>query len=130
MNPPTLTACYAGWFGILFLVLSIRVSIGRAQFKAHHGDGGHESLRRRIRIQANFAEYVPLALLLVGLNEVLGAERWTVHALLIALLAARLVHPFGMTAPEGSLQQYALRAPAMMATWTVLAVASGMLLLR
>ncbi|MCY1270132.1 MULTISPECIES: MAPEG family protein [Pseudomonas aeruginosa group] len=130
MNPPVLTAFYAGCFGMLFLILSVWVSVGRAQFKVHHGDGGHEPLRRRIRSHANFVEYVPLTLLLVGLNEALGAERWTVHALLIALLVARLVHPFGMTAPEGSMRQYALRAPAMMVTWTVLAFASGMLVFR
>lgn len=130
MTFPPITAFYAGLLGILFLILSIWVSMGRAQFKVHHGDGGKAPLQRRIRIQANFAEYVPLALLLIALNEAAGAADWIVQFLLVALLIARLVHPVGMVAPEGSPQQYALRAPAMMATWTVIAIASAMLVLR
>ncbi|MHA7970301.1 MAPEG family protein [Rhizobium sp. CAU 1783] len=125
---PALTAFYAGLFGLLFILLSVWVSAGRAQFRAHHGDAGEVRLQRRIRIQANFAEYVPLALILIGFCEAGGSAPAIVRALLIALLVARLVHPFGMVAPEGSLQQYALRAPAMMATWTVIAVASVMAL--
>ncbi|MDR5654997.1 MAPEG family protein [Ruixingdingia sedimenti] len=130
MTFPAITAFHAGLLGILFVALSIWVSMGRAQFKVHHGDGGKVPLQRRIRIQANFAEYVPLALLLIGLNEAAGAADWIIRSLLVALLIARLVHPVGMVAPEGSLQQYALRAPAMMVTWTVIAIASAMLTLR
>lgn len=130
MTFPAITAFYAGLLGILFLILSIWVSMGRAQFKVHHGDGGKVPLQRRIRIQANFAEYAPLALLLIGLNEAAGVADWIVGSLLVALLIARLVHPVGMVAPEGSLQQYALRAPSMMVTWTVIAIAALMLILR
>lgn len=82
MNPPVLTAFYAGCFGIFFLVLSIWVSVGRAQFTVHHGDGGHEPLRRRIRSHANFIEYVPLTLLLVGLKP--APDRRDLGALCIA----------------------------------------------
>lgn len=130
MTFPVQTAFYGGLLGLLFVALSIWVSIGRAQFGAHHGDGGQVGLQRRIRIQGNFAEYVPIALLLVGLNEAGGAAGPSVQALLIALFVARLAHPIGMMAPEGSVQQYALRAPSMLATWLVIAIGAGMLIVR
>ena len=123
---PALTAFYGGLFGILFLILSVRVSVARA----HHGDGGDVSLQRWIRIHANFTEYVPLTLLLIGLGESGGASAQVIRILLIVLLAARLAHVPGMLAPEGSPQQYALRAPAIMVTWGVLLAASILLILR
>ncbi len=127
---PVHTMHYAAILGLIFVALSLWVSMGRAKLRVHHGDGGHVALSRRIRAHANFAEYVPFALLLIGLAEMAGAGGATVQALLIVLVAARLAHPFGMTAPEGSVRQYALRAPAMLATWAVIAVAAVLLLAR
>lgn len=127
---PAVTAFYGGLFGLIFVALSVWVVAGRARYRVHHGDGGSDPLQRRIRSQANFAEYVPLALLLVALNEAAGARGWTIHALLLALLVARLAHPFGMTAPEASARQFALRGPAIVVTWLAIAIAAVMLLAR
>jgi len=125
---PAHTAVYAALLGILFIILSVWVSGGRMQHRAHHGDGGEVALQRRIRAHANFAEYVPLALILIGLAEATGNHFHSVHVLLIALLVARIVHPFGMIVPEGSLWQYVLRAPSMLVTWAVILIAAIMLL--
>lgn len=127
---PAITAFFSGVFGIVFVFLSVRVAMARVRARVHHGDGGHGPLQRWIRIQANFAEYVPLALLLIGLNETGGAADWIIRSLLTILLVGRLLHPAGMLAPEGSVQQYALRAPAMGATWCVILIAAVMLVLR
>ncbi|MFC0218400.1 MAPEG family protein [Pseudochelatococcus lubricantis] len=127
---PALTAFYGALLGVVFVALSLWVTVGRAKYRVHHGDGGQTLLRRQIRIHANFAEYVPLALLLIGLNEAGGADGGVVRTLLVALLAARVAHPFGMLAPEGSLRQYSLRAPAMLVTWTVILITAIMLLAR
>lgn len=127
---PVHTMQYAAILALIFVALSLWVSMGRAKMRVHHGDGGHAALNRRIRTHANFAEYVPFALLLIGLGEMAGVGGTTVQALLAVLVAARLAHPFGMTAPVGSVRQYALRAPAMLATWAVIAVAAVLLLLR
>lgn len=106
------------------------VTAGRAQFGVHHGDGGKERLNRRIRAHGNFAEYVPLILLLVALLEAGGAGRATVHMLLLPLVAARIMHPIGMLAPEASLRQFAFRGASMVVTWLILASAAVLLLLR
>ena len=47
-------------------------------------------LRARIRVQGNFAEYVPIALILFLFVEMQGWPRWLVHGLCVVLLAARV----------------------------------------
>ena len=65
-----ITALYAGLLAPLFLLLSVRVIRQRRGAKvAVRGDGGDAMLLRRMRVHANFAEYVPLALLLMALAE-------------------------------------------------------------
>jgi uncharacterized membrane protein YecN with MAPEG domain len=127
---PRLTAIYAAVLGLMFFALSIWVVVGRARLNVVHGDGGHAALFRRIRAHANFAEYVPMILVLVGLLEAGGADRFTVHALLLVLVVARIIHPIGMVAREGTVQQFAFRAPGAMATWVVMFVAAVLLLAR
>lgn len=124
---PHLTAVYGGLLGLMFLVLSLAVAWGRFRFGAHHGDAGQELLRRLIRIHANFAEYVPLTLVLIGLAEAQGRPPALIHALLAILLVARLLHPLGMLAPVASQRQFVLRAPSMLATWAVMGVAAALL---
>jgi uncharacterized membrane protein YecN with MAPEG domain len=50
--------------------------------------------------------------------------------LLIVLTVARAMHPVGMVAPANSLQQYAFRATSVIATLTILAAFSVLLLMR
>ncbi len=130
MNFPALTSAYAGILGVIFMVLSLWVIGGRGQYRVVHGDGGRAELNRRIRAHANFAEYVPMILVLVGLFEVSGGSRAGVHAMLAPLTLARLMHPVGMLAREGSPQQFIFRAPSALATLLVLLAASAMLLSR
>ncbi len=130
MQFPTVASAYAAVLSLVFIGPSAWVTVGRVRFGVHHGDGGNERLKRRIRAHANFAEYVPLILLLVALLEAGGAGPMTVHALLLPLVIARLMHPIGMTAPEASLRQYAFCATSVTATWLILAIAALLLLRR
>ena len=57
------TALYAALLTPLFVILSVRVIALRRANGAALGDGGNPVLLRRIRVQANFAEYAPLALI-------------------------------------------------------------------
>ena len=85
------TPLYAGLLALWFLVLSVRVVRIRQRGIAF-GDNGDVNLARVIRAQANFAEYVPLALLMMGFLEVSHFSIYLLHAFGITLLAARLVH--------------------------------------
>jgi uncharacterized membrane protein YecN with MAPEG domain len=128
MTYPVVTSGYAALLALIFMALSAWVVAGRAQFKVNHGDGGNDRLNRRIRAHANFAEYVPLIIILVALLEMRATSRFTIHALLLPLLIARISHPFGMLAPEASLQQFAFRGASVVITWLVMVVAAIMLL--
>jgi uncharacterized membrane protein YecN with MAPEG domain len=101
MTMLTATVFYAGLLGLLALALAIRVSRTRAATKIPLGDGGNETMQRAIRAHANFIEFVPLCLILIGLLEMAHAPRWLVHGLGIALVIARLLHAWGMSQASG-----------------------------
>ena len=86
-----ITPFYAGLLGLWFLVLSARV-VQRRQDGITLGDGGDPRMLRLIRGHANFAEYVPLILLLMALLELGHTSTYVLHALGIALLVSRLLH--------------------------------------
>ncbi|MCJ2125194.1 MAPEG family protein [Methylobacterium sp. J-077] len=130
MAYPTLTAFYAGLFALIYIGLSAWVMASRVSSDTLHGDGGNETLEKRIRTQGNFGEYVPLALILVALLEAGGGGPTLVRTLLIVLLVARVLHPFGMFAAKNSPVQFACRGGGILATLGVIAVAAVALLLR
>ena len=54
---------------IIFIKLSFAVIGLRRKNKVGLGSGGHEDLERAIRTQANFAEYIPLGVILIACLE-------------------------------------------------------------
>jgi uncharacterized membrane protein YecN with MAPEG domain len=130
MTYPAVTAFYAAVFALLYVGLSSWVVAGRLSADVLHGDGGNQTLEKRIRAQGNFGEYVPLALLVIALLEAAGGSSGVVRSLLIVLLIARVLHPFGMFAPKNSPRQFACRGGGILATFAVIAVAAIALLLR
>jgi uncharacterized membrane protein YecN with MAPEG domain len=54
-------------------------------------------LQLAIRVQANFVEYVPLALLLLIGVDALQWPTWVVHALAIVFIFARVIHTIGLS---------------------------------
>ena len=89
---------YGGLLAIWFVVLSGRVIASRVgPGNPGLGDGGNPMIFRRIRGHANFAEYVPLALVLIGFLELSGLPTWQLHALGSALLVGRLLHGYALS---------------------------------
>jgi uncharacterized protein len=88
------TPLYAGLLAFWFLLLTLRVVQERHSAKVSLGDGGSPALQRRVRGHANFAEYVPLALLLLAILELSRFSLYLVHALGILLLLGRLLHGY------------------------------------
>jgi uncharacterized membrane protein YecN with MAPEG domain len=81
--------------------LSLRVIGQRRVARVSLGDGGNAELQRRCRVHANFAEYVPLALLLMVLAESQGWPDWVLHLVGGPLLVGRAAHAYGVSrAPE------------------------------
>ncbi|MDP4004888.1 MAPEG family protein [Methylobacterium sp. NEAU K] len=127
---PATTAFYAALLALLYLGLSGWVMASRVSGNVLVGDGGDDVLLKRVRSHANFSEYVPLALILVGLLEAGGAGHGLVQGLLLALLVGRILHPVGMFAPPNSPRQYACRGGGILLTMATLGIAAIALLLR
>lgn len=86
------TPLYAALLTLWFLLLSLQVIQCRRAARVSLGDGGDAILQRAIRSQANFAEYVPLALLLLAILELSRFSIYALHAIGATLLIARLLH--------------------------------------
>ncbi len=120
-------APYAALLALLFVALSWRTIKLRRHYRVAVGDGGHPELLRAMRVHANFAEYVPLALVLIALVEIGGSPAWLVHALGLALLLARCSHAWGVSHAK---ENFRFRISGMMTTFGVLGVAAAELLRR
>lgn len=97
-----ITALYASLLAIMYVVLSLRVARRRQKFQVGLGAGESKELERAIRIHGNFAEYVPLALILMGCFEIGGGPSWAVHTAGLVLLVARVLHAIGLTQSGGT----------------------------
>lgn len=123
-----ITAVYASLLAILYIVLSYRVAKRRMRFQVGLGTGQNAELERAIRIHGNFAEYVPLALLLLAFFEAGGGPAWAVHVAGAGLLVARGLHALGLTRSSGRSPG---RFSGVVTTWLIiLALAAGNLALR
>jgi uncharacterized protein len=118
---------YAGLLALLFVVLSVRVIRQRRGAKVAIGPGGNPSLERAMRVHANFAEYVPFAVLLLALMELQRAPAFLLHALGLVLLVGRLAHAYGVSQEK---ENFRFRVTGMMATFATLVIAALYLLGR
>ena len=94
--PLQVTALYAGLLCLIGLVLCGRVGRIRGRTNISLNDGGNRELIEANRAHMNWVENVPFILLLFAVIELNGGSRTWLHALGLALLVARLVHPFGV----------------------------------
>jgi len=121
-----ITPLYASVLAILFVAFSVRTLRMRHRLKIAVGDAGNQALLRAIRVHSNFAEYVPLSLLLISFVEMSGASALLVHFLGLCLLVGRAVHAYGVSQLN---ETYAFRVAGMAMTFTTLMGASGYLIL-
>jgi len=92
--PVTLaTACV---LSLVYLILVLRVSQGRLRYRVSMGDNGNQDMLCRVRTHANFAEYVPLILILMGLLEASNAQPIILTVIGALLVIFRISHAIGM----------------------------------
>ena len=120
------TGLYAALLGLLFVALSVRTLRLRRTLRIAVGDAGNPQMLRDMRVHANFAEYIPLALFLIYLSETQGANSMLVHALGLALLIGRVSHSYGVSQTN---ENYRFRVAGMALTFTPIIVASAYLLI-
>jgi len=117
------TAVFAALLALLLVAVSIRVTLLRRKKKVSFADGGDKELARAIRVQGNFIEYVPMALILIGLLEWMSVKSWVIYGLGAALFIGRVSHAWGLYAGV-----FQARAAGVALTWAVLGVAALLVL--
>lgn len=108
---------YAALLALLFLFLSIHTIRLRRKLRIGVGDGGNALMLRAMRVHANFAEYVPFTLLLIGMLELSGAHQWIIHLLGTTLCISRCLHAYGVSQAK---ENYRFRISGMMLSFAVI----------
>jgi hypothetical protein len=91
-----ITPIYAGLVALLFLAISYRVVLGRRNLRISIGHADDKDMEKRMRVQANCAEYAPIGIILLAMAEMQGMPGWLVHVSGAALLIGRALHAFGL----------------------------------
>jgi uncharacterized membrane protein YecN with MAPEG domain len=92
-----ITPIFASFLGLIFIFLSVRTLRLRRKLKIAVGDSGNVEMLRAIRAHGNFAEFVPLTLILIYFVEEAHAPLWFVYVLGSVLTVGRLSHSFGIS---------------------------------
>jgi uncharacterized membrane protein YecN with MAPEG domain len=128
MDPAASAHAAALWAGlslILLLVLSVLVTRQRRKHHVEIGDGGVPALNQAIRAFGNATEYIPAALVGLGLLALVGAPPLLIHPIGVTLFVGRVLHAFGLSRSTGTSWP---RAAGVLATWiSYVAMAAALL---
>lgn len=120
-----MTPLFAAILGLLFVYLSYGVIKFRMAHRIASGSGEVAALERAIRAHANFAEYVPLTLILLWFVETLTMSSTLVLLFGSVFVFGRILHVIGMVRPQ---RWMILRQLGMVLTLSVIAILSIYLL--
>lgn len=95
---PTITLLYAGLLGLMNIGIAFPAGQLRGKVGVSVGDGGNADLLLAMRRHGNFTEFVPLALILIGLLEMNGVSSTAIYTFGALLVLFRLCHAFGLKA--------------------------------
>ena len=121
----------AGVAALITAWLGWRCSKLRLSEKILHGDGGNSLMMRRMRAQANFTEYTPIALVLIVLLDLMDINAWALGLTALAFMVGRVLHAVGMDSEAPSKARMigmALTLPIML-VWAIWALLLGARLL-
>ena len=117
----TIVPIYAALLAILFVFLSYKVGQARKKEKVLMGTGGNSVVERAMRVQANFAEYTPITLLLLFFLEMNKTDIYFIHFLCLSFSIGRVIHAHGFSQENENLRY---RMFGMIATIGVIVVSS------
>lgn len=123
----SITALYAGLLALLFIALAARISLLRRKHHVGIGSGGNQELALAVRVHANTAEHVPLALILLLIAELQGLTGWSLHLAGSAFFLGRVLHAIGLGRSPG-LSTGRFLGTAL--TWTVIIGLGGTLIVH
>ena len=106
-------------------MLSVLVTRQRRKHHIEIGDGGVPALNQAIRAFGNAAEYVPAALVGLGVLALVGAMPLLIHPIGFLLFVGRVMHAVGLSRSTGVSW---LRTAGVLATWVAyIALAAALL---
>lgn len=90
------TLSLAAAAAVINLWLGIRIGHLRHRFHISVGHGDNELLKRRMRAQLNFAEHMPIVIILIGLVEMTGKGGAWLAPVGALYMIGRVLHGLGM----------------------------------
>ena len=87
---------YAGLSGLLLVWLAYQTIKLRRANNVKLGDGGVFALQSAMRAHGNFAEYMPITIIMLFLLEYNGAPAWMIHVIGTTFLVGRWIHAQGL----------------------------------
>ena len=117
----TIVPVYTALLAIFFMFLSYKVGQARKKEKVLIGTGGSVIVERAMRVQANFAEYTPITLLLLSFLEMKDTNHYLIHFLCLAFTIGRIIHAYGLSQHNENLRY---RMFGMIATIGVILITS------
>jgi len=93
-----ITALYAGILMIFALALSFNAGgfRGKSGVSVLFGEPVNMDLAERVRVHQNFLEYVPMAIILMGIIELNGGNATFLHVFGVVLIISRIAHAIGL----------------------------------
>lgn len=116
---------YAAILALFYVYLSARTIGFRRKSRVSIGDAGNQELLRAVRMHANFAEYVPLTLMLLTFMELQAGPLLLLHVLGSLLLISRVSHAYGISSVQA---KGIFRVGGMAGTFTTITIAAIWLL--
>ncbi len=108
---------YAALLSFIFVFLSIKTISTRRALRIGIGHSNNEKMLRVMRVHSNFAEYVPLALLLLFFLETQNAHQLILHGLCSFLVIGRCLHAYGVSQEN---EKFVFRITGMALTFTTI----------
>jgi uncharacterized membrane protein YecN with MAPEG domain len=90
------TIFFTAFLGFWYVALSVRTIVGRGKYKVSLGSGESDDMLRRVRTHANFAEYIPLLLIVMGLLEFKDVSQIFLVLFGLSLVVGRGLHFYGL----------------------------------
>ena len=103
-----ITAVFAATLTLMLIALSGLVIQRRMTTHTALGDGGDAALADRIRAQGNFAEYAPMALILLACAESLHAPAAALGIMGAVFCIGRISHAAGLLRRDLRLRQWGM----------------------
>lgn len=122
--PIIISAIYAGIFALFYTAMSVYVIKVRTEKHIPFGDMNDKDLLTAVRAHGNFAEYVPLFLILLLLLEMNHANPFLMHVLGIGMLIGRALHIYSVLYYEHKHNHPRMRVSGMLFTFLAIFIAA------